>query len=160
MIISVGVWNRYSWLIRLNHLVYSMFPLILLVPTITSFSHFYWLRFFSLVSFNIVHSPSNWSFHFLESFKFVRLKNTNHSLFSINGLRILFKFIIAANISPNLRSIITHSPPYVNIRTKKAVYLALCDRQIIISDYEDDNARKILFFIILWFLEWNELIVV
>lgn len=54
-----------------------------------------------------------------------------------------------------IETIVSKSPTFASIRTKKAVYLALCDRYIIISDYEDDNARKVLFFITLWFLEWN-----
>ncbi|RHN80569.1 putative phloem protein [Medicago truncatula] len=41
-----------------------------------------------------------------------------------------------------IETIVSKSPTFANIRTKKAVYLALCDRYIIISDYEDDNARK------------------
>ena len=45
--------------------------------------------------------------------------------------------------------IVSKSSTFANIRTKRAVYLALCDRHIILSAFEDDNAREVFFFITL-----------
>lgn len=75
-----------------------------LLLTFTSFSHFYWLlQFLSLVSFNIFHSPfpSNWSLHFLESFTFVRRRTQLTHCSPLTAIGCFFKFILAANISPN-----------------------------------------------------------
>jgi len=49
----------------------------------------------------------------------------------------------------DISSILSQCPSLANIQTKKALYLALSDRPIII-----DHGQKVLFFVNHWFLEY------